>query len=89
MVVPLMKPPQGRIQIGWRVRTIEGREGEVVAERLVQSNGAWYYTITFGDGAREERPDYELRRMSSDAGAASGRRSTPASPGRNDDPGQP
>jgi hypothetical protein len=62
-----MKPPQGRIQIGWRVHDLAGRRGEVVGERIIESNGAWYYAVVFDDGGREERPDYELRRVEPDA----------------------
>jgi hypothetical protein len=62
-----VKPPQGRIQIGWRVRTTDGRRGEVVAERIVIPNGAWYYVVVFEDGARQELPDYALWRLHSDA----------------------
>ena len=62
-----MKPPQGRIEVGWRVATTDGRRGEVVAERLVVPNGAWYYLVVFDDGRRQELPDYTLRRLRSDA----------------------
>jgi hypothetical protein len=65
-----MKPPQGRIQVGWRVCTADGgRRGEVVAERFIQPNGAWYYAVVFDGGGREELPDYALRRLASDAAA--------------------
>ncbi len=69
MVSVLVKPPQGRIQVGWRVRTLDGGRGEVVAERSVESNGAWYYTVVLDDGRRQELPDYALRRLESDRGA--------------------
>ena len=72
MVSARMKPPQGRIQIGWRVRTADGHRGEVVAERLVEANGAWYYTVVFDDGRRVEIPDYGLRRLRSDPGTPDG-----------------
>ena len=62
-----MKPPQGRIRIGWRVRDLAGRRGEVVGERIIETNGAWYYAVVFDDGGREELPDYELRRVEPDA----------------------
>ena len=46
---------------------MEGTDGlqlcaRIVAERLVASNGAWYYTVALDGGATVERPDYELRR---------------------------
>jgi hypothetical protein len=69
MVIWHMKPPQGRIQTGWRVHDLSGRRGEVVSERLIETNGAWYYTVVFDDGAREELPDFELTRLRSDAAA--------------------
>jgi hypothetical protein len=65
MVGAPVKPPQGRIQVGWRVSTADGRRGEVVGERLVASNGAWYYLVVFDDGRRQELPDYALRRLRS------------------------
>ena len=61
-----MKPPQGRIKVGWRVRTADGRRGEVLAERLVVSNGAWYYVVVFDDGTRQEIADYALWHLHSD-----------------------
>jgi hypothetical protein len=57
-----VKPPAGRIRIGDRVALPGGGSGRVVAERLVASNGAWYYTVALDGGATVERPDYELRR---------------------------
>jgi hypothetical protein len=69
MVTAPVKPPQGRIQVGWRVRALDGGRGEVVAERLIESNGAWCYTVIFDDGRRQELPDYALRRLASDRGA--------------------
>ena len=57
-----MKPPAGRIQIGDRVEVPEAGRGRVVGERLVASNGAWFYTVALDTGATIERPDYELRR---------------------------
>jgi hypothetical protein len=65
MVGPRVKPPQGRIEIGWRVSTADGRRGEVVGERLVAPNGGWYYLVVFDDGGRQELPDYALRRLQS------------------------
>jgi hypothetical protein len=58
-----MKPPQGRIEIGWHVQIADGRRGKVVGERLIAPNGAWYYTVACDDGQRAEVPDYELRRL--------------------------
>ena len=58
-----MKPPAGRIRIGDRVEVPQGGRGRVVGERLVASNGAWFYTVTLDGGATVERPDYELRRL--------------------------
>ena len=57
-----MKPPAGRIVVGDRVELPGGGRGRVVAERLVASNGAWYYTVALDGGTTVERPDYELRR---------------------------
>jgi hypothetical protein len=57
-----VKPPAGRIVIGDRVELPGGGSGRVVAERLVASNGAWYYTVALEGGTTVERPDYELRR---------------------------
>jgi hypothetical protein len=58
-----MKPPAGRIHVGDRVDVPGGGTGRVVAERLVASNGAWYYTVALdAGGATVERPDYELGR---------------------------
>lgn len=57
-----MKPPAGRIHVGDRVDVRQGGTGRVVAERLVASNGAWYYTVALDGGSTVERPDYELRR---------------------------
>ena len=57
-----MKPPAGRIRIGDRVEVPGSGTGRVVGERLVASNGAWYYTVALDGGATVERPDYELRR---------------------------
>lgn len=73
MVGALVKPPQGRIQVGWRVRTADGARGEVVAERLIASNGAWYYVVVLDDGRREELPDYALHHLQSDAADRAGR----------------
>ena len=69
MVDTPMKPPQGRIEIGWRVRTTDGRRGKVIAERSVTANGAWFYAVVFDNGSHEELPDYSLHRLRSDAAA--------------------
>ena len=61
-----MKPPAGRIQIGDRVEVPAAGCGRVVGERLVASNGAWFYTVALDTGATIERPDYELRRRDGD-----------------------
>lgn len=61
-----MKPPAGRIQIGDRVEVPAAGCGRVVGERLVASNGAWFYTVALDTGATVERPDYELRRRDGD-----------------------
>jgi hypothetical protein len=68
MVGPPVKPPQGRIEVGWRVSTADGKRGEVTGERLVAPNGCWYYLVAFDDGSRGELPDYALRRLSSSIG---------------------
>jgi len=60
-----MKPPAGRIGIGDRVQVPGGRQGRVVAERLIASNGAWMYTIALDDGATVQHLDFELRRLES------------------------
>jgi len=65
MVAPPVKPPQGRIEIGWRVSTADGKRGEVAGERLVAPNGSWYYLVVFDDGSRQELPDYSLKRLPS------------------------
>jgi hypothetical protein len=57
-----MKPPAGRIRVGDRVEVPQDGTGRVVGERLVASNGAWYYTVALDGGRTVERPDYELRR---------------------------
>jgi len=57
-----VRPPAGRIQIGDRVEVPAAGRGRVVGERLVASNGAWFYTVALDTGATVERPDYELRR---------------------------
>jgi len=58
-----MKPPAGRLTIGDRVEVPGGARGRVTGERLVASNGAWFYAVALDDGSATERPDYELRRL--------------------------
>ena len=58
-----MQPPAGRITIGQRVEVPGGRRGRVVAERLIATNGAWFYTIALDDGGNAEHLDFELRRV--------------------------
>ena len=57
-----MRPPAGRLCIGDRVEVPQAGRGRVVGERLVASNGAWFYTVALDGGGTVERPDYELRR---------------------------
>jgi hypothetical protein len=56
-----MKPPAGRITVGSRVAVPGGREGKVVGERLIASNGAWKYAVAFDDGDTLEYLDFELK----------------------------
>ena len=58
-----MRPPAGRIQIGDRVEVPGGRRGRVVGERLIVSNGAWFYTVALDDGGTLEQLDYQLKRL--------------------------
>jgi hypothetical protein len=58
-----MKPPAGRIRVGDRVAVPGGALGRAVRERLVPTNGAWYYTVALDGGGTREHPDYELRRV--------------------------
>jgi hypothetical protein len=58
-----LNPPAGRLTIGDRVEVGGGRCGRVVGERLIQSNGAWLYTVALDDGGSVERLDYELARV--------------------------
>jgi hypothetical protein len=58
-----VRPPEGRIAIGDRVEVPGGRQGRVVGERLIASNGAWAYTVALDDGGTVERLDFELRRL--------------------------
>jgi hypothetical protein len=58
-----MKPPEGRIRVGERVHAPGGRTGQVVGERLIQSNGAWKYVVKLDDGSTVEALDFELKRV--------------------------
>ena len=60
-----MKPPAGRITVGSRVAVPGGREGKVVGERLIASNGAWKYAVTLDDGGSAEYLDFELKPVAS------------------------
>jgi len=59
-----MRPPEGRIRLGDRVRLPDGRSGRVSAERLIQSNGAWKYVVAVDGGTTVEALDFELKRES-------------------------
>jgi hypothetical protein len=54
-------PPAGRIHVGERVTVPGGREGQVVGERLIASNGAWKYVVALDGGGTVEHLDFELR----------------------------
>jgi hypothetical protein len=58
-----MHPPAGRLAIGDRVQVPGGRQGRVVGERLVASNGAWSYTVALDDGGTVEHLDFEMKRI--------------------------
>jgi hypothetical protein len=58
-----MNPPAGRINVGDRVAVPGGRQGQVVNERLIATNGAWKYAIALDDGGTVEHHDYELKRL--------------------------
>ena len=60
-----MNPPAGRLRIGDRVEAPGGRRGQVTAERLIASNGAWRYAVALDDGATVEHFDFELKRVES------------------------
>jgi hypothetical protein len=62
-----MKPPQGRIAVGDQVRVPGGGTGRVIRERLIQSNGAWAYTVQLDGGATAEHLDFELRKLAAPA----------------------
>ena len=55
-----MNPPAGRIQVGERVTVPGGRQGLVVGERLIASNGAWKYVVALDGGETVELLDFEL-----------------------------
>lgn len=57
-----MHPPAGRLQIGDQVTTRDGRQGRIVGEELIATNGAWKYTLALDDGGSAQHLDYELRR---------------------------
>jgi len=56
-----MHPPAGRLKIGDRVMLPGGRQGRIVAEELMATNGASKYTVTLDDGGTAEHLDFELR----------------------------
>jgi hypothetical protein len=58
-----VQPPAGRIQIGDRVEVPSGERGEVVAEDLIATNGAWRYRVRLENGTAGEHFDVELRRL--------------------------
>jgi hypothetical protein len=56
-----VNPPAGRIHLGERVTVPGGRQGQVVGERLIASNGAWKYVVALDGGETVELLDFELR----------------------------
>jgi hypothetical protein len=56
-----VNPPAGRIHVGERVTVPGGRQGQVVGERLIASNGAWKYVVALDGGETLELLDFELR----------------------------
>jgi hypothetical protein len=56
-----VEPPAGRIHVGERVTVPGGRQGQVVGERLIASNGACKYVVALDDGETVEHLDFELR----------------------------
>jgi hypothetical protein len=56
-----VNPPAGRIHVGDRVTVPGGRQGQVVGERLIASNGACKYTVALEEGGTVEHLDFELR----------------------------
>ncbi len=58
-----MKPPEGRINVEDRVTVPGGRQGRVVSERLIATNGACRYAVALDDGGTVEHFDFELKRL--------------------------
>ena len=58
-----MEPPAGRILLDDRVQVPGGRQGRIVGERLIPSNGAWRYAVALEDGSTVEHFDFELKRV--------------------------
>jgi hypothetical protein len=58
-----VKPPEGRIQVGRRVTVPGGRQGQVVGERIIATNGACKYTVALDDGGTVEHLDFELKQL--------------------------
>jgi hypothetical protein len=53
-------PPAGRIHVGERVTVPGGKQGQVVGERLIASNGACKYVVALDGGGTVEHLDFEL-----------------------------
>jgi hypothetical protein len=58
-----VKPPEGRIHVGDRVAVPAGRQGQVVGERIIATNGACKYTVALDDGGTVEHLDFELQKL--------------------------
>jgi hypothetical protein len=58
-----VNPPAGRIHVGDRVAVPAGRQGQVVGERIIASNGACKYTVALDDGGTVEHLDFELKKL--------------------------
>jgi hypothetical protein len=58
-----VKPPEGRIHVGDRVAVPGGRQGRVVSERIIMTNGACKYAVALDDGGSVEHLDFELKRL--------------------------
>jgi hypothetical protein len=56
-----MHPPAGRVKVGDRVVAPGNRQGDVMSERQIATNGAWVYVVRFADGSSREHHDFELR----------------------------
>ncbi len=56
-----MKPPEGRVLVGDRVAIPGGRQGRVVGERIIGTNGACQYTVVLDDGGTVEHLDFEMK----------------------------